>query len=136
MQSKRNASQTGYSFFSRSGRTLAAVAAALIGLSGATIAKDLTVAVGAAFSTLDPYDCPDVLTRICAKSIYEGLFTFDKDLKPVPELAESYEVSSDALVYTIKLKTGVKFHDGTDFNADAVKVNFDRFLNPENRLNR
>ena len=136
MQSKTNAKRYGFRFFPQGGRLIAAcAAAALVGISGAS-AKDLTVAVGAAFSTLDPYDCPDVLTRICAKSIYEGLFTFDKNLKPVPELAESYEVSPDALVYTVKLKTGVKFHDGTDFNADAVKVNFDRFLNPDNHLNR
>ena len=136
MQSKTNAKRYGFRFFPQGGRLIAACAAAtLVGISGAS-AKDLTVAVGAAFSTLDPYDCPDVLTRICAKSIYEGLFTFDKNLKPVPELAESYEVSPDALVYTVKLKTGVKFHDGTDFNADAVKVNFDRFLNPDNHLNR
>ncbi len=40
-------------------------------------------------------------------------------------LAEGYTVSDDGLVYTIKLRTGVKFRDGTDFNAEAVKVNLD-----------
>ena len=138
MQSKRSTPKKADRFTSVRGRAAiaASLAAVLITASAGIAAKDITVAVGAAFSTLDPYDCPDVLTRICAKSIYEGLFTFDKNLKPVPELAEGFEASADASEYTIKLKTGVKFHDGTDFNAEAVKVNFDRFLNPENRLNR
>jgi glutathione transport system substrate-binding protein len=51
-------------------------------------------------------------------------------------LAESYTVSDNGLVYTIKLKSGVKFQDGTDFNAEAVKVNLDRASNPENSLKR
>src|SRR5512143_294301 len=55
-------------------------------------------------------------------------------LKPV--LAESYEASRDGLTYTIKLRHGVKFHDGTDFDAEAVKANFDRVTNPDNKLKR
>jgi len=51
-------------------------------------------------------------------------------------LAESYDVSKDGLVYTFKLRAGVKFHDGTEFNAAAVKTNLDRVMNPENRLLR
>ena len=66
-----------------------------------------------------------------AKSFYEGL-GFDKDMKMIPVLAESHEASQDGLVYTIKLRKGVKFHDGTDFKADAVKANFDRVTNPDN----
>ena len=49
-------------------------------------------------------------------------------------LAESYTVSPDGLVYTIKLHPGVKFQDGTEFNAEAVKANLDRASNPENHL--
>ncbi len=130
-----NKPPTARSWSSRAALVLAAAAAACT-LNAPAEAKEITVAVGAAFSTLDPYDCPDVMTRAVAKSIYEGLFTWDKDLNAIPQLAEGYEVSEDGLVYTIKLKTGVKFHDGSDFNADAVKKNFDRFLNPENRLSR
>ena len=43
-----------------------------------------------------------------------------------PDLAESWSVSSDGLVWTFKLRKGVTFHDGTPFNAEAVKFNFDR----------
>ena len=56
------------------------------------------------------------------------------ELRPV--LAESHEVTPDGLVYTFHLRKGVKFHDGTDFNAEAVKVNFDRVTNPDNKLKR
>jgi glutathione transport system substrate-binding protein len=51
-------------------------------------------------------------------------------------LAEGYLVSKDGLEYTIKLKQGVKFHDGTVFKADAVKAVFDRVTNPDNKLKR
>src|SRR5216110_1787362 len=71
-----------------------------------------------------------------AKSFYEGLYGFDKDMKMIPVLAESYAVSKDGLVYTVKLRKGVKFHDGTDFKADAVKANLDRVTNPDNKLKR
>ena len=77
-------------------------------------ARGITVAVGSSFTTLDPYQATDLLSRTVAKSFYEGLYSFDKNLKPVPQLAESYEVSEDGLVYTFKLRDGVKFHDGTD----------------------
>ena len=57
---------------------------------------------------------------------YEGLFEFDPEWKVTPLLAESASVSDDGLVHTIKLRQGVKFSDGSDFNAEVVKFNFDR----------
>ena len=104
--------------------------------SAAHAAKDVVVAVQSNFTTTDPYDANDTLSLSMAKSFYQGLYGFDKDLKMVPVLADSYTVSKDGLVYTFKLKSGIKFHDGTDFNAEAVKVNFDRVTNPENKLKR
>ncbi|WP_454692543.1 glutathione ABC transporter substrate-binding protein GsiB [Achromobacter aloeverae] len=98
--------------------------------------KDVTFAVAIALETLDPYNTNSTLNQAAGKAYYEGLFEFDKDLKIQPLLATGYEVSPDGLVYTIKLRQGVKFQDGTDFNADAVKVNFDRVANPENHLAR
>ncbi|MFS2035921.1 glutathione ABC transporter substrate-binding protein GsiB [Polaromonas sp. CT11-55] len=120
--------------------TLTAALAGLIGLMGlaapAHAAKDVVVAVQSNFTSTDPYDANDTLSQAMAKSFYQGLYGFDKDMKMVPVLAESHTVSKDGLVYTFKLKSGIKFHDGTPFNAEAVKVNFDRVTNPDNKLKR
>jgi glutathione transport system substrate-binding protein len=119
-------------------RSLAAgtLLAAALAAMPAFAAKDVTFAVASTFTTTDPYDANDTLSQAMAKSFYEGLFGFDKDMKMIPVLAESYEASKDGLTYTIKLKKGVKFHDGTDFRASAVKANFDRVTNPDNKLKR
>ncbi|ATV46050.1 glutathione ABC transporter substrate-binding protein GsiB [Pectobacterium brasiliense] len=99
-------------------------------------AKDAVIAVGSTFTSLDPYDANDSLSQTVAKSFYQGLFGFDKEMKLVNVLADSYDVSPDGLTYTVKLHPGVKFHDGTAFNAAAVKVNLDRASNPDSRLKR
>ncbi|MCB8822547.1 ABC transporter substrate-binding protein [Microvirga rosea] len=59
-------------------------------------------------------------------NIYEGLTAVDKDLKVVPGLAESWTVSSDGKTYTFKLRSGVKFHDGTDMTAEDVAATIRR----------
>ena len=102
----------------------------------AMAAKDVVFAVASTFTTTDPYDANDTLSQAVVKSFYQGLFGFDRSMKMVPVLAESYQASKDGLVYTVKLKKGIKFHDGTDFNAEAVKANFDRVTNPDNKLKR
>ncbi len=117
-------------------RSLAVAALAALCAGPALAAKDVVIAVASTFTTTDPYDANDTLSQAMAKSFYEGLYGFDKDMKLIPVLAESYTVNPDGLVYTIKLRKGVKFHDGTDFKADAVKANFDRVTNPDNKLKR
>ena len=64
----------------------------------------------------------------CSKILYvwEPLITQDDTASPVPCLAESWEMSPDGKTWTFKLRQGVKFHDGTPFNAEAVVANFDR----------
>ncbi|WP_380181324.1 glutathione ABC transporter substrate-binding protein GsiB [Kalamiella sp. sgz302252] len=119
-------------------RKLLVAAGILSGLAAipAWAAKDAVIAVGSNFTTLDPYDANDTLSQAVAKSFYQGLFGFDKEMKLVNVLAKSYEASKDGLTYTIKLRSGIKFQDGTDFNAEAVKVNLDRASNPDNHLKR
>ena len=122
-------------FISRHWRGLASVMFALTAIP-AVAAKDVVVAVGSNFTTLDPYDANDTLSQAVAKSFYQGLFGLDKDMQLEYVLAESYSVSADGMVYTINLRHGVKFQDGTDFDAAAVKANLDRASNPRNSLKR
>ncbi|SEC14003.1 glutathione ABC transporter substrate-binding protein [Paenibacillus sp. GP183] len=96
----------------------------------------LTIAVADNFISMDPHDTNDTLSGSAQATMFEGLLGFDKDMKMIPVLAESYEASADAKVFTFKLRKGVKFHDGTPFNADAAKANFDRVSNPDNKLKR
>jgi glutathione transport system substrate-binding protein len=114
----------------------AALACGVLASPYAQASKDVTFAVSIALETLDPYNTNSTLNQAAGKAYYEGLFEFDKDLKIQPKLATGYEVSPDGLVYTVHLRQGIKFQDGTDFNADAVKVNFDRVSNPDNHLAR
>ncbi|MGO4572153.1 ABC transporter substrate-binding protein [Microvirga sp. 2TAF3] len=64
-------------------------------------------------------------------NIYEGLTSVDKDLKVVPGLAESWTVSPDGKTYTFKLRSGVKFHDGSDMNAEDVASTIRRVQSKE-----
>ena len=102
----------------------------------AMAAKDVTIAVPISLDSLDPYNTNSTLAQAVGKAYYEGLFSFDRNLKVQPLLAESYTASPDGLTYTFKLRHGVKFQDGTDFNAQAVKVNLDRVLDKANGLAR
>ncbi|NTU89015.1 MAG: hypothetical protein HGA54_03780 [Actinobacteria bacterium] len=80
---------------------------------------------------LDPAYVDDGESSKIIVNIFEGLLQYADDSTAVePCLAESWEMSPDSLAYTFKLREGVKFHDDTDFNADAVKFNIDRQLPP------
>ncbi|MBI2303271.1 MAG: ABC transporter substrate-binding protein [Chloroflexi bacterium] len=67
-----------------------------------------------------------------APNLYNTLTTMDEKGKSIPELAESWE-TPDATTLVLKLKKGVKFHDGTDFNAQSVKTRYERTLSPETK---
>jgi len=82
--------------------------------------------------SLDPAFATDGETFRVTRQMFEGLLEpGEGTAEPQPGLAESYEASEDGLIYTFQLKEGVTFHDGTDFNADAVCFNFDRWYNFE-----
>lgn len=83
---------------------------------------------------LDPALVDDVDSGNVLCNIYESLLRFkDKSTEVEPSLAEKWDISDDGLVYTFYLRKGIKFHDGTPFNAEAVKFNFDR-QSPENMI--
>ncbi|WP_324275745.1 ABC transporter substrate-binding protein [Blastococcus brunescens] len=81
---------------------------------------------------LDPAFGSDGETFRVSRQIFEGLLGNELGgTEAVPELAEDWEVSEDGLEYTFNLQQDVTFHDGTDFNAEAVCFNFDRWYNWE-----
>jgi len=82
--------------------------------------------------TMDPHYSGSKVDRQVYFNIYNALVGLGPNLDIVPELAESWE-TPDPTTYIFKLRKGVKFHDGTDFDAKAVKVNFDRMMNPDNK---
>ena len=111
--------------------------AVLMGMSTALAhAASITIGIGGDCTTLDPQDANDTLSMSVQRLIMPGLFGFDETMNVVPVLAEKYEVSDDAKTFTISLKKDIAFQDGTPFNADAVKLSFDRVINPENKLKR
>ncbi|WP_425449977.1 ABC transporter substrate-binding protein [Virgifigura deserti] len=113
-----------------------AAAAGLIGLALSAVTAEaqipedvLVVGQIAEPKSLDPATVTAVNDFRILVNVYDGLTRYaDGTLKVVPGLAESWEISDDGTVYTFKLREDVTFHDGTPFNAEAVKFNFDRML--------
>jgi len=86
---------------------------------------------------MDPADYDDGQTAARAEQIFETLYEFDGATTNVrPALAESYTVTPDGKEWTFKLRKGVKFHDGTPFNADAVIWNFARQWDPNHPFHK
>lgn len=100
--------------------------------SGLT-SKDPTTYVDATFGgldTLDPALAYDTASAEIIFNIYETLVFYDGPAtdKFVPQLAESWELSDDGTVYTFKIRSGVKFHDGADLTASDVAYSYQRGL--------
>lgn len=112
----------------KTGNAETTAAAAPADESGIVRGGTLKVGKGILLSTLDP-------TKVTARDsdydvicqIYEPLVRADANGNPVSGLAESWDVVDDTTI-VFHLRTDVKFHDGTEFNADAVKANFDYYM--------
>ncbi len=104
-------------------------AQAAAGATGGT----LTYALATTPDTLDPQRSGWAVAVRVFGNIYDNLVVQDKDGKIHPWLAKSWTESPDATSYTFKLRQDVTFHDGTPFNAEAVKFNLDRIINPETK---
>ena len=117
----------------RTRRLVLAVLAALAFVTGASAAppKDaIVIGLLAEPVTMDPPQITDLNSARVTKRIFEGLVGQELgSYKLVPGLAQSWDISRDGLIYTFKLRPSVTFHDGTPFNAEAVKFVFERQLN-------
>jgi peptide/nickel transport system substrate-binding protein len=82
-------------------------------------------------SGIDPHVDASSELGIPLTSVYDTLIYQDLDGSFVPGLAERWEMSEDGKTYTFFLRHDVKFHDGTQFDAEAVKFNLDRIADPE-----
>ncbi|MCS7234075.1 MAG: ABC transporter substrate-binding protein [Synergistetes bacterium] len=111
-------------------KAVLAILAGLLLLSGYAFAQEKdTIVIGTTdrIVTLDPANAYDYLSCNVIRNIMSGLVDYKPGtLEIVPALAERWEISSDGLIYTFYLRKGVKFSDGTLFNARAVKFSIDR----------
>src|SRR6266704_3628667 len=110
-------------------RLLAATAALLVSL-GAGVQAQTTLRIGIAEDPdiLDPSLGRTYVGRIVFASFCDKLFDIDEKLNLVPQLALSHETSDDGKEVFIKLRPGVKFHDGEPFDAEAAKFSLDRHV--------
>lgn len=97
------------------------------GKTAAATGGDLVVAWNSEAPSTDPHMTTDQQSSVISTHLYETLTKHGKDLKLQPGLAESWKAIDDT-TWEFKLRKGVKFTDGSDFNASVVKANFDRLL--------
>jgi ABC-type transport system substrate-binding protein len=93
----------------------------------------LRVAWEADISGLDPHLSFGMQARHVVGNLFNSLVIIDAELNFVPDLAESWEILENSKVYVFHLRKGVKFHDGTDFDAEAVRWNYRRVVDPEEK---
>lgn len=110
-------------------RSAAALGIAVTTMIGAAHAANTSITIGMQLEppNLDPTGgAAAAIDEVVYANIFEGLTRFSADGSIRPALAHSWEISEDGKTYTFNLREGVKFHDGTDFNADDVKFSLDR----------
>jgi peptide/nickel transport system substrate-binding protein len=111
-------------------KRLALSLALSLAMAGSAFAQtNLRIGLAEDPDVLDPSLARTYVGRIVFASICDKLFDIDEKLNIVPQLALSQETSADGKAVTIKLRPGVKFHDGEPFNAEAAKYSLERHLN-------
>jgi peptide/nickel transport system substrate-binding protein len=118
-------------------KRLALSLALMLAMTGSAFAQtNLRIGLAEDPDVLDPTLARTYVGRIVFASICDKLFDIDEKLNIVPQLALSHETSADGKAVTIKLRPGVKFHDGEPFNAEAAKYSLDRHLSMKGSFRR
>ena len=111
--------------------TLALLGALLLAAYPVHGAQRLIIGMQLEPPVLDPTANPAAaISEVLYGNVYEGLVQFAADGSALPRLALSWEISSDGLTYVFHLKSGVRFHDGSEFDAAAAKYSLERILAP------
>jgi peptide/nickel transport system substrate-binding protein len=106
-----------------------AFALVCIPVNGLAAADTLVIGTTEKVIDMDPANAYDFHTWEIFYNIYQGLYTYPPgSTELVPALAEAYEISADGKEYTFRLRKGLKFSDGTPFDADAYKWSIDRVM--------
>ena len=102
------------------------------GCTGATgaVSGGVLQLFGSSPSTLDPVNCADSTAAGYMVEIFSGLVTLDSNLEVVPDIAESWNISSDGMTYAFHLRDDVRFHDGRELTADDFKCSIERAADP------
>lgn len=112
-------------------KLLTILAALLLTTAGLTAtAQTVRIATTLAPNTLQPAEATGLPDATVLRTILEGLVGF-REGELVNELAESWSVNDDATEYTFELREGISFHDGTPFNAEAVREYYDWVMDPD-----
>jgi len=98
--------------------------------------KDVTAAITVDITTMDPMDTSDTLSGGIQRLVMDGLYGFDDKMQLKPMLATGYKANEQATEYTFTLRKGVKFSDGTAWNADAAIANANKWMDKSLGLKR
>ncbi len=101
---------------------------------GPRYAEEIRIAIGIDLDTVDPHGQTTTLVYNIMRHVYETLLWYDEEGNVIPWLATRWEVSDDGLTYTFYLREGVKFHDGSELDAETVCLNVERWINPDARV--
>lgn len=101
-----------------------------------TLRTDIKLNCNSEVTSLDPYATTAATDTQLIRQMYEGLMFLNDDMELEPRIAESYEISEDGMVYTFKLRKGVKFHNGDELKASDVVFSFNRAMNSAAMANR
>src|SRR5512145_1104703 len=112
-------------------RVVVLVLIAILAVTAATTAAPrrggtLRVGLNADPPQMDPHQSTAAVDRQVYQNLFDKLVDVNQSLEIIPMLATSWTISQDGKVYTFRLRPNVVFHDGTPFNAEAVKYNFER----------